>query len=56
MTILATSAWSTSNTLHMENVQIVNGLQTTGSIYRHFLPIIHKVVAVRVGVLPCSAR
>lgn len=36
VTILATSAWSTSNTLHMENVQIVNGLQTTESIYRHF--------------------
>lgn len=36
ITILATSAWSTSNTLHMENVQIVNGLQTTESIYRHF--------------------
>lgn len=36
VTILATSAWSTSSTLHMENVQIVNGLQTTESIYRHF--------------------
>lgn len=36
ITILATSAWSTSSTLHMENVQIVNGLQTTESIYRHF--------------------
>lgn len=36
VTILATNAWSTSNTLHMENVQIVNGLQTTESIYRFF--------------------
>ncbi len=36
VTILATKAWSTGNVLHMENVQIVNGLQTTESIYRHF--------------------
>lgn len=36
VTILATNAWSTSSTLHMENVQIVNGLQTTESIYRHY--------------------
>jgi hypothetical protein len=36
VTILATSAWSTGTKLHMENVQIVNGLQTTESIYRHF--------------------
>lgn len=36
VTILATNAWSTSNTLHMENVQVVNGLQTTESIFRHF--------------------
>lgn len=36
VTILATKAWSTGNTLHMENVQIVNGLQTTETIFRHF--------------------
>nr|WP_280921055.1 AIPR family protein [Frateuria flava] len=36
VTILATNAWSTGNTLHMENVQIVNGLQTTETIFRNF--------------------
>ena len=36
VTILATSAWAVSNKLHMENVQVVNGLQTTESIFRHF--------------------
>ncbi len=36
VTILATSAFSSGNALHMEGVQIVNGLQTTESIYRYF--------------------
>ncbi|MGO1073844.1 AIPR family protein [Lysobacter sp. CA199] len=36
VTILAISAFVTNSTLHMENVQVVNGLQTTESIFRHF--------------------
>lgn len=53
VTILATSAWSTSNTLHMENVQIVNGLQTTESIYRHFSGVASEL---GVGPLPEDSR
>lgn len=36
ITILATSAVSTNNILTIQNVQIVNGLQTSQTIYRHF--------------------
>lgn len=36
VTILATAAWSVESQLHMENVQIVNGLQTTESVFRYF--------------------
>ncbi|WEK54356.1 MAG: AIPR family protein [Candidatus Cohnella colombiensis] len=36
ITILATSANIVGKTIHIENVQIVNGLQTSESIYRYF--------------------
>ena len=36
ITILATSAVSTNNILTIQNVQIVNGLQTSQTIYSHF--------------------
>lgn len=36
VTILATSASIVGSSIQIENVQIVNGLQTTESIYRHF--------------------
>lgn len=36
VTILSTSASLIGKTMHMNDIQIVNGLQTTESIYRHF--------------------
>lgn len=36
ITILATSASIVGNSIQLSNVQIVNGLQTTESIFRHF--------------------
>lgn len=36
VTILATRAYVIGKELYIENVQIVNGLQTTETIYRHF--------------------
>lgn len=36
ITILATSATVVGKTIHLENIQIVNGLQTTESIYKYF--------------------
>lgn len=36
VTILATSASQVGTTLKLKDIQIVNGLQTTESIYRHF--------------------
>ena len=36
ITILATSAQVIGKTIHIEDIQIVNGLQTTESIYKHF--------------------
>ena len=36
VTILATNAALSSKTISLQNIQIVNGLQTTESIYRHF--------------------
>ncbi|MEQ7802136.1 AIPR family protein [Pedobacter sp. ASV1-7] len=36
VTILATSAQVIGKTIHIEDIQIVNGLQTTESIYKHF--------------------
>jgi AIPR protein len=35
VTILATSATMVGKTLHLDDIQIVNGLQTTESIFRH---------------------
>jgi hypothetical protein len=34
ITILATSATMVGKTLHLEDIQIVNGLQTTETIFR----------------------
>lgn len=36
VTILATNATIPGKTIHLQDIQIVNGLQTTESIYRHF--------------------
>lgn len=36
VTILATSAKVIGNSIHLEDIQIVNGLQTTESIYKYF--------------------
>ncbi|MFM0288909.1 AIPR family protein [Paraburkholderia megapolitana] len=36
VTILATAASVIGNSIHMDDIQIVNGLQTTESIFRHF--------------------
>lgn len=36
VTILSTAATIIGNSIHIENVQIVNGLQTSECIYRHF--------------------
>jgi hypothetical protein len=36
VTILATGATGVGKNIHMEDIQIVNGLQTTESIFRHF--------------------
>lgn len=36
ITILGTGAYTQGKRLYIENVQIVNGLQTTETIYRHF--------------------
>ncbi|WP_233862957.1 AIPR family protein [Paraburkholderia adhaesiva] len=36
VTILATAASVIGNSIHLEDIQIVNGLQTTESIFRHF--------------------
>lgn len=36
VTILATAASVIGNSIHMDEIQIVNGLQTTESIFRHF--------------------
>jgi hypothetical protein len=36
VTILATAASVIGNSIHMEDIQIVNGLQTTESIFRYF--------------------
>lgn len=38
VTILATNAFVAGKELCIENVQIVNGLQTTETVYRHFCP------------------
>lgn len=42
VTILATSAWAVSGCLHMENIQVVNGLQTTESIFNHFSSLVSR--------------
>lgn len=36
VTILATSAWLVGDTLKLRDIQIVNGLQTTEAIHRHY--------------------
>jgi hypothetical protein len=36
VTVLATAASVIGNSIHMDDIQIVNGLQTTESIFRHF--------------------
>lgn len=36
VTILATNATIPGKTIHLQDIQIVNGLQTTETIYRHF--------------------
>ncbi|MEN5287917.1 AIPR family protein [Stenotrophomonas lactitubi] len=56
VTILATSAWSTGSVLHMNNVQIVNGLQTTESIFRHFSESCEALNASDVGLRENDSR
>ncbi|HDX4721257.1 TPA: AIPR family protein, partial [Enterobacter asburiae] len=36
VTILSTSAQMIGQSIYMEDIQIVNGLQTSESIFRHF--------------------
>jgi hypothetical protein len=36
VTVLATNAWIMAKEILVENAQIVNGLQTTETLYRHF--------------------
>jgi len=36
VTVLATNAWTMAKEILIENAQIVNGLQTTETLYRHF--------------------
>lgn len=56
VTILATSANIVGNSIHATDVQIVNGLQTSESIYRHFInnnthpPLDDRCILVKVIV------
>lgn len=57
ITILCTSAVAIGKSITIENVQIVNGLQTSECIYRYFLEAEHvdenRVVLIK--ILPCES-